>query len=49
MGDILSDFFLHGLRYEEIAKSRGVAVALGGCLLEARVESNAADLGAGGK
>jgi DNA-directed RNA polymerase specialized sigma24 family protein len=26
MGDILSDFFLHGLRYEEIAKSRGVAV-----------------------
>ena len=25
MGDILSDFFLHGLRYEEIARRRGVA------------------------
>ena len=34
MGDILSDFFLHGLRYEEIAKRRGVAVGSVGVYLK---------------
>ena len=39
MGDILSDFFLHGLRYEEIAKSRGVAVGSVGVYLKRGLEA----------
>jgi len=34
LGEILSDFFLHGLRYEEIAKKRGVAVGSVGVYLK---------------
>jgi RNA polymerase sigma factor (sigma-70 family) len=34
MGEILSDFFLHGLRYEEIANKRGVAVGSVGVYLK---------------
>ena len=34
LGEILSDFFLHGLRYEEIAKQRGVAVGSVGVYLK---------------
>lgn len=33
-GEILSDFFLHGLRYEEIARKRGVAVGSVGVYLK---------------
>lgn len=39
MGDILSDFFLHGLRYEEIAKKRGVAVGSVGVYLKRGLEA----------
>ncbi len=39
MGDILSDFFLHGLRYEEIARSRGVAVGSVGVYLKRGLEA----------
>ena len=34
MGDILSDFYLDGLRYEEIARSRGIAVGSVGVYLK---------------
>jgi DNA-directed RNA polymerase specialized sigma24 family protein len=34
MGEILSDFFLRGLRYEEIANKRGVAVGSVGVYLK---------------
>jgi RNA polymerase sigma factor (sigma-70 family) len=34
LGDILSDFFLHGLRYEEIAKKHGLAVGSVGVYLK---------------
>jgi RNA polymerase sigma factor (sigma-70 family) len=39
MGDILSDFFLHGLRYEEIAKKRGVAIGSVGVYLKRGLEA----------
>jgi RNA polymerase sigma factor (sigma-70 family) len=39
MGDILSDFFLHGLRYEEIARTRGVAVGSVGVYLKRGLEA----------
>jgi RNA polymerase sigma factor (sigma-70 family) len=39
MGEILSDFFLHGLRYEEIAKKRGVAVGSVGVYLKRGLEA----------
>jgi RNA polymerase sigma factor (sigma-70 family) len=39
MGEILSDFFLHGLRYEEIARSRGVAVGSVGVYLNRGLET----------
>jgi RNA polymerase sigma factor (sigma-70 family) len=38
-GEILSDFFLHGLRYEEIAKKRGVAVGSVGVYLKRGLET----------
>lgn len=38
-GEILSDFFLHGLRYEEIAKKRGVAVGSVGVYLKRGLEA----------
>ena len=38
LGEILSDFFLHGLRYEEIAKKRGVAVGSVGVYLKRGLE-----------
>ena len=39
MGDILSDFFLNGLRYEEIAKKHGVAVGSVGVYLKRGLEA----------
>ena len=39
MGDILSDFFLHGMRYEEIARSRGIAVGSVGVYLKRGLEA----------
>jgi RNA polymerase sigma factor (sigma-70 family) len=39
LGVILSDFFLHGLRYEEIAKKRGVAVGSVGVYLKRGLEA----------
>jgi len=39
MGEILSDFFLHGLRYEEIADKRGVAVGSVGVYLKRGLEA----------
>ena len=39
MGEILSDFFLHGLRYEEIAKKHGVAVGSVGVYLKRGLEA----------
>ena len=39
MGEILSDFFLHGLRYEEIARRRGVAVGSVGVYLKRGLEA----------
>lgn len=38
-GEILSDFFLHGLGYEEIAKKRGVAVGSVGVYLKRGLEA----------
>lgn len=38
-GEILSDFFLHGLRYEEIATKRGVAVGSVGVYLKRGLEA----------
>jgi DNA-directed RNA polymerase specialized sigma24 family protein len=37
-GEILADFFLHGLRYEEIAKKRAVAVGSVGVYLKRGLE-----------
>ncbi len=34
LGDVLSDFFLHGLRYEEIATNRGMALGSVGVYLK---------------
>ena len=39
LGEILSDFFLHGLRYEEIAAKRGVAVGSVGVYLKRGLEA----------
>lgn len=39
IGEILSDFFLDGLRYEEIAKKRGVAVGSVGVYLKRGLEA----------
>ena len=39
LGDILSDFFLHGLRYEEIAKKHGLAVGSVGVYLKRGLEA----------
>jgi RNA polymerase sigma factor (sigma-70 family) len=39
MGEILSDFFLQGLRYEEIAKKRGLAVGSVGVYLKRGMEA----------
>lgn len=39
MGEILSDFFLQGLRYEEIANKRGVAVGSVGVYLKRGLEA----------
>ena len=39
MGEILSDFFLYGLRYEEIADKRGVAVGSVGVYLKRGLEA----------
>ena len=39
LGEILSDFFLHGLRYEEIASRRGVAVGSVGVYLKRGLEA----------
>lgn len=38
-GEILSDFFLHGLRYEEIARKRGVAIGSVGVYLKRGLEA----------
>jgi DNA-directed RNA polymerase specialized sigma24 family protein len=39
MGDILSDFFLHDLRYEEIAQKRGIATGSVGVYLKRGLEA----------
>ena len=39
LGEVLSDFFLQGLRYEEIAKKRGVAVGSVGVYLKRGLEA----------
>ena len=39
LGEILSDFFLHGMRYEEIAKKRAVAVGSVGVNLKRGLEA----------
>ena len=39
MGDVLSDFFLHDLRYEEIAQKRGIAVGSVGVYLKRGLET----------
>ena len=39
LGEILSDFFLHGLRYEEIARKRGLAVGSVGVYLKRGLEA----------
>ena len=39
LGEILSDFFLRGLRYEEIAKKRGVAIGSVGVYLKRGLEA----------
>ncbi len=39
LGEVLSDFFLHGLRYEEIAKKRGLAVGSVGVYLKRGLEA----------
>ncbi len=38
-GEVLSDFFLHGLRYEEIARKRGMAVGSVGVYLKRGLEA----------
>jgi len=39
LGDVLSDFFLHGLRYEEIARKHGIAVGSVGVYLKRGLET----------
>ena len=39
LGEVLSDFFLQGLRYEEIAKKRGIAVGSVGVYLKRGLEA----------
>jgi len=39
LGEILSDFFLRGLRYEEIARNRGVAIGSVGVYLKRGLEA----------
>lgn len=39
LGELLSDFFLHGLRYEEIARKRGVAAGSVGVYLKRGLEA----------
>jgi RNA polymerase sigma factor (sigma-70 family) len=39
MGDILSDFFLHGLQYHEIARKHGVAIGSVGVYLKRGLEA----------
>ena len=39
LGDVLSDFFLHDLRYEEIAQKRGMAVGSVGVFLKRGLEA----------
>ena len=39
LGEVLSDFFLHGLRYEEIARKRGMAVGSVGVYLKRGLEA----------
>ncbi len=39
LGEILTDFFLHGLRYEEIARKRGVAIGSVGVYLKRGLEA----------
>ncbi len=39
LGEVLSDFFLRGLRYEEIAKKRGMAVGSVGVYLKRGLEA----------
>ena len=39
LGEVLSDFFLHGLRYEEIAKKRGMAAGSVGVYLKRGLEA----------
>jgi RNA polymerase sigma factor (sigma-70 family) len=39
LGEVLSDFFLHGLRYEEIARKRGVAAGSVGVYLKRGLEA----------
>src|SRR5437879_6243641 len=39
LGEVLSDFFLEGLRYEEIAKKRGIAVGSVGVYLKRGLEA----------
>ena len=39
LGEVLSDFFLHDLRYEEIARKRGVAVGSVGVYLKRGLEA----------
>ena len=39
MGEILSDFFLDGLRYEQIAERRGVAIGSVGVYLKRGLEA----------
>jgi RNA polymerase sigma factor (sigma-70 family) len=39
VGEVVSDFFLHGLRYEEIAKKRGVAIGSVGVYLKRGLEA----------
>jgi RNA polymerase sigma factor (sigma-70 family) len=39
LGDILSDFFLHGLRYEEIGRKHGLAVGSVGVYLKRGLEA----------
>ena len=49
MREILSDFFLHGLRYEEIANKRGVAVGSVGVYLKRGLEAMRRIWARGGK
>ena len=46
---MLSDFFLHGLRYEEIARKHGLAVGSVGVYLKRGLEAHPPDMGAHGR